>query len=66
MTPSLLVSDSIQTMYTGDIDAAPGSVSQEFVNAHLAYFASVKNRNIPTVIIGPCSKGKAILQGLVC
>lgn len=55
MTPSLLVIDSIQTMYTGDIDAAPGSVSQvRECTSRLLRFC--KERNIPTVIIGNVTK----------
>ena len=55
MTPSLLVIDSIQTMYTGDIDAAPGSVSQvRECTSRLLRFC--KERNIPTVIIGHVTK----------
>ena len=57
MTPSLLVIDSIQTMYTGDIDAAPGSVSQvRECTSRLLRFC--KERNIPTVIIGHATKGR--------
>lgn len=55
MSPSLLVIDSIQTMYTGDIDAAPGSVSQvRECTSRLLRFC--KERNIPTVIIGHVTK----------
>ena len=55
ITPSLLVIDSIQTMYTGDIDAAPGSVSQvRECTSRLLRFC--KERNIPTVIIGHVTK----------
>ena len=55
MTPSLLVIDSIQTMYTGDIDAASGSVSQvRECTSRLLRFC--KERNIPTVIIGHVTK----------
>ena len=55
MTPSLLVIDSIQTMYTGDIDAAPGSVSQvRECTSRLLRFC--KERNISTVIIGHVTK----------
>jgi DNA repair protein radA len=55
MMPSLLVIDSIQTMYTGDIDAAPGSVSQvRACTSRLLRFC--KERNIPTVIIGHVTK----------
>lgn len=55
MMPSLLVIDSIQTMYTGDIDAAPGSVSQvRECTSRLLRFC--KERNIPTVIIGHVTK----------
>ena len=53
--PELVVIDSIQTMYTGDIDAAPGSVSQvRECTSRLLRFC--KERNIPTVIIGHVTK----------
>ncbi len=53
--PSLLVIDSIQTMYTGDIEAAPGSVSQvRECTARLLRFA--KEQNISIIIIGHVTK----------
>ncbi len=53
--PRLLVIDSIQTMYTGDIEAAPGSVSQvRECTARLLRYA--KEQNVPVVIIGHVTK----------
>ena len=53
--PSLLVIDSIQTMFTADIEAAPGSVSQvRECTSHLLRFC--KEQNIPTIIIGHVTK----------
>ena len=53
--PALLVIDSIQTMYTADIDAAPGSVSQvRECTARMLRFA--KEQNIPVMIIGHVTK----------
>lgn len=51
----LLVIDSIQTMYTEDLDLAPGSVGQvRECTARLLRFA--KEANIPVVIIGHVTK----------
>lgn len=53
--PSLLVIDSIQTMFTADIEAAPGSVSQvRECTSRLLRFC--KEQNIPTIIIGHVTK----------
>lgn len=53
--PALLVIDSIQTMYTPDMEGAPGSVSQvRECTARLLRFA--KEQDIPVVIIGHVTK----------
>ncbi len=53
--PALLIIDSIQTMYTSDIDSVPGSVSQvRECTARLLRFA--KEQNIPIIIIGHVTK----------
>jgi len=53
--PQLLVIDSIQTMYTGDIEAVPGSVSQvRECTARLLRYA--KEQGVPVVIIGHVTK----------
>lgn len=59
LKPLLLVIDSIQTMYTESIEAAPGSVSQvRECTARLLRFA--KEENIPVMIIGHVTKDGAI------
>lgn len=58
-TPMLLVIDSIQTMYTDDVDSAPGSVSQvRECTARLLRFA--KEQGVPVIIIGHVTKDGAI------
>lgn len=53
--PALMIIDSIQTMYTGDIEGAPGSVSQvRECTSRLLRFC--KEQNIPTIIIGHVTK----------
>lgn len=53
--PALMIIDSIQTMYTSDIDGAPGSVSQvRECTSRLLRFA--KEQNIPILIIGHVTK----------
>lgn len=53
--PTLMIIDSIQTMYTSDIDGAPGSVSQvRECTSRLLRFA--KEQNIPILIIGHVTK----------
>lgn len=53
--PSLLVVDSIQTMFCQDVDGAPGSLSQiRECTAHLMTFA--KTEGTPVVVIGHVTK----------
>ncbi|WP_288759299.1 DNA repair protein RadA [uncultured Veillonella sp.] len=53
--PVLLIVDSIQTMYTEDIESAPGSVGQvRECTARLLRFA--KETGVPVVIIGHVTK----------
>lgn len=55
MKPNLLVIDSVQTIYTNDLDMAPGSVGQvRECTARLLRFA--KETNTPVVIIGHVTK----------
>lgn len=57
--PTLLVVDSIQTMYMEQVESAPGSVSQvRECTAHLLRFA--KEQHIPVIIIGHVTKDGAI------
>lgn len=53
--PALLVIDSIQTMFTREVESSPGSVSQvRECTARLLRFA--KEENIPTIIVGHVTK----------
>lgn len=53
--PKLLVIDSIQTMFTDNLDSAPGSVAQvRECTARLLRFA--KEQNVPVIIIGHVTK----------
>ena len=67
--PNIVVIDSIQTMATQDIEAAPGSISQiRECAALLLKFA--KETNIPVIIIGHITKegtiaGPKILEHMV-
>ena len=57
--PMLLVIDSIQTMYVGSVESAPGSVSQvRECTARLLRFA--KDQDIPVIIIGHVTKDGTI------
>ncbi len=69
MRPDLLIVDSIQTIFSDDIDATPGSVSQVRENAHrLQQFA--KSMGIPVFLIGHITKegqlaGPKLLEHIV-
>ncbi|MEE2755133.1 MAG: DNA repair protein RadA [Myxococcota bacterium] len=57
--PDMLVIDSIQTLYSDDVQAAPGSVSQlRAITARL--MAIAKGRDIATFVIGHVTKEGAI------
>lgn len=57
--PSLVIIDSIQTVYSPDIPSAPGSISQvREVSARLLRIA--KNLKIPTFIVGHVTKDGSI------
>ncbi|MBA4369175.1 MAG: DNA repair protein RadA [Desulfobacterium sp.] len=57
--PDVLVIDSIQTMFNGDLSAAPGSVSQVRESTmHLMLMA--KKTGIPTFLVGHVTKDGAI------
>ena len=57
--PKALIIDSIQTMTSGDIDSAPGTVSQ--VRASTAALAAIaKGRGVPIFLVGHVTKEGAI------
>lgn len=67
--PDLVVIDSIQTMYTKEIAAAPGSVSQ-VREATTLFMRSAKGLNIPFFLIGHVTKegvvaGPRVLEHMV-
>jgi DNA repair protein RadA/Sms len=59
LTPALLVVDSIQTLFTPDVDAAPGSVSQ-VRECGLRLLRLAKERNLPILLIGHVTKDGAV------
>lgn len=67
--PSLVIIDSIQTMYSGDIQGAAGNISQLSLSASkLMYIA--KESHIPIILIGHVTKdgniaGPKVLEHLV-
>ena len=69
LNPKLVIIDSIQTMYSEEISAAAGSVSQ--VREITSQIMRVcKSRNITTIIIGPVTKdgniaGPRVLEHMV-
>ena len=59
LTPKVLVIDSIQTVYSGELQSAPGSVAQvRETSARLIVLS--KNREITTFLIGHVTKDGAI------
>lgn len=69
LKPSLVIVDSIQTVYLSGLESAPGSVSQVRESAaHLLELA--KGQNIPVIIVGHVTKdgsiaGPRILEHIV-
>ena len=59
LNPTLIIIDSIQTVFVDNIDAAPGSVSQIRHSADQLIRYS-KNRSVPIIIIGHITKDGAI------
>ena len=59
LTPALLVVDSIQTLFTSDVDAAPGSVSQ-VRECGLRLLRLAKDRSLPILLIGHVTKDGAV------
>ncbi len=69
IAPSFLVIDSIQTMYSGEITSAPGSVSQVRICAN-ELMRIGKTKNIPVFIVAHVTKsgdlaGPKIIEHLV-
>lgn len=69
VSPNLVIIDSIQTLHSGDLDSAPGTVSQVRACAgKLTHWA--KPRNIPVFLIGHVTKegtvaGPRVLEHMV-
>ena len=59
LNPALLVVDSIQTLCTPDLDAAPGSVSQ-VRECGLRLLRLAKDRSLPILLIGHVTKDGAV------
>ena len=59
INPSLIIIDSIQTIFHSEIDAIPGSVSQIKYSAE-TLIKYAKERSIPIIIIGHITKDGAI------
>jgi DNA repair protein RadA/Sms len=57
--PSVLVIDSIQTMYNGDLTSAPGSISQ-VRESTVRLMLMAKKTGIPTLLVGHVTKDGAI------
>ncbi|HJU92718.1 MAG TPA: DNA repair protein RadA, partial [Pyrinomonadaceae bacterium] len=69
LKPGAIIVDSIQTVFSGVIDSAPGSVSQVREVAH-QFLLLAKNRGIPIFLIGHITKegsiaGPKILEHIV-
>ncbi|MBU0670898.1 DNA repair protein RadA [Patescibacteria group bacterium] len=57
--PSLAIIDSIQTVYTEDVDAESGNVSQ-IRAATVKFLETAKKNNIPIILIGHVTKDGAL------
>jgi len=53
--PQILIIDSIQTLYTSDLESAPGSISQVRESAN-RFLQLAKTKNIPVLMIGHVTK----------
>src|SRR3989338_812420 len=59
LKPKVLAIDSVQTLYTGELESAPGSISQvREVVARVMYLA--KRENMTTVVMGHVTKEGAL------
>ncbi|MBW2370684.1 MAG: DNA repair protein RadA [Deltaproteobacteria bacterium] len=57
--PGVIVVDSIQTMYTPDLSATPGTVSQVRDSA-MRLMSLAKNTHVPVILVGHVTKDGAI------
>src|SRR6188508_1974261 len=69
LSPSLVVIDSVQTVWSNKFQSAPGSIGQVREAATQFLFAA-KNQNIPTVLVGHVTKdgslaGPKVLEHVV-
>jgi DNA repair protein RadA/Sms len=69
LKPALVVVDSVQTVWSGKFQSAPGSIGQVREAATQFLFAA-KNQNIPTVLVGHVTKdgtlaGPKVLEHVV-
>ncbi len=69
LSPSLVVVDSVQTVWSNKFQSAPGSIGQVREAATQFLFAA-KNQNIPTVLVGHVTKdgslaGPKVLEHVV-
>lgn len=55
LKPSLLIIDSVQTVYTGSVSAEPGSLSQ-IRGTTVSLLELAKENNIPVILIGHITK----------
>lgn len=67
--PSLVIVDSIQTIYSKYLDATPGTVSQIRESSH-ALINSAKRNNVPVILVGHITKdgglaGPKLLEHMV-
>ena len=59
LKPALLIVDSIQTVFSLEVQSAPGSVSQVRQPATTLLFTA-KGRNLPTILVGHVTKDGAL------
>lgn len=59
LAPSVIIVDSIQTVFSANMESAPGSVSQVREVAH-QFLLLAKNRTIPVFLIGHITKDGSI------
>jgi DNA repair protein RadA/Sms len=69
LTPSLLIVDSVQTVFSTKFQSAPGSIGQVREAATQFLFAA-KGRNVPTILVGHVTKdgslaGPKVLEHVV-
>jgi DNA repair protein RadA/Sms len=69
LSPALIIVDSIQTLYSSDLESSPGSVSQVRETASML-LELAKTRHIPIILIGHITKegslaGPKVLEHMV-